>query len=79
MFIATSAHPKILAPLGAIPGRRTIVEAVKAICAPAELVIKEEHGAINISPLWGEATTSVLLHFKLESTYLVFQLFRQTQ
>jgi hypothetical protein len=66
MFIATSA-PKNIAPLGAKPGGRTFAEAGKSHCAPTELRSKETTvRAINISPLWGEATSNVLLHFQLE-------------
>ena len=41
MFIATSVHPKDLAPLGAKPDCRAIAEAGKGDCAPTELKNKE--------------------------------------
>ncbi|MEP6911973.1 MAG: hypothetical protein ABI923_04415 [bacterium] len=55
MFIATDCTRKDLAPLGAKPGNGTIGELAKAIALP-ELRSKEGTSAINISPLWGEAT-----------------------
>ena len=61
MFIATCAHPKDLAPLGAKPGSGTIAEAGKRDCAPTELKSKEkDRQAINVSPLWGERQRSTL-------------------
>jgi len=41
MFIATNAHPKDLAPLGAKPGSGTIAKAGEGDCAPTELKSKE--------------------------------------
>ena len=65
MFIATSRTPKDIAPLGAKPGSGTFVRA--SDCAPTELRTKDkDRRAINISPLRGEATNNVLLHFQLE-------------
>jgi hypothetical protein len=55
MFIGTST-PQDLAPLGAKPGSRTSLRQDKGDCAPTELRSKEGPLAINISPLWGEAT-----------------------
>jgi hypothetical protein len=42
MFIATSATPKDLAPLGAKPCRETFAEAGKSDGAPTELGSKEK-------------------------------------
>jgi hypothetical protein len=53
---STSAHPKVLAPLGAKPGSGTIAEAAKAIALLQSFGVKKDRQAINISPLWGEAT-----------------------
>ncbi len=53
MFIATSVHPK-LAPFRSETGSGTIGEPGKEDCAPAELGVKKDRQAINISPRWGE-------------------------
>ncbi len=63
MFIAMSGKQD-LAPLGAKPGRQD-GRAGKSDCAPTELQGKDRQ-AINISPLWGEATANDLLHFEVE-------------
>jgi hypothetical protein len=57
MFIAASARPKDLAPLGAkrAAEHRTRQE---SDCAPTERRSKENRETINISPLWGETTNS---------------------
>ena len=46
MFIATSAHPKDLAPLGAKPGSGTITDSGKGDCAPPELRTKERTASL---------------------------------
>jgi hypothetical protein len=50
MFIATSARPRILAPLGAKPGSVTFAGAAKAIALLQSSGVKNEPAAINISP-----------------------------
>ena len=63
MFIATTAHSKDLAPLGAIAS----AEAAKTVALLRSFKSKEGVGkAINISPLWGEARVNDLLHFEIE-------------
>src|ERR1700730_6886967 len=41
----------------------------RAIALLRSLGVKKGPPAINISPLWGEATTNVLLHFDVESAW----------
>jgi hypothetical protein len=66
MFIATSATPKYLTPLGAKPGSVIFAGAAKAISLQTELPSKEEDRlAINISPLWGELTSNISRTSKL--------------
>lgn len=66
MFIATSARPKDLAPLGAKPSGVAFAEVGKSDCAPAELRSKEGPlGYKHLAP--PGRSRSVLLHFHLDS------------
>ena len=52
MFIATSAQPRDLAPLGAKPAGGTITEAGKGDCAPTELRSKERSASYkHLAPM----------------------------
>ncbi len=53
MFIATSARPRIFAPLGARPGSGTFAEQGTSDCAPPELRSKDKdsQGYKHLAPL----------------------------
>jgi len=57
---------KDLAPSGAKRDSETMGQQAKAIALLRSFGERKDRWAINISPLWGEATNNVLLHFQLE-------------
>jgi hypothetical protein len=61
MFIATSRASKDLRSVRSETRQRSLGEAGKAIALLRSFGVKKDRRAINISPLWGEATTQIFV------------------
>jgi hypothetical protein len=69
MFIVASARVNVFAPLGATPVSGTTAEQAEALRSYGANDLEKESPAINISPLWGEATNLHLLSdLKIDSS-----------